>query len=103
MDVGESAELFIRAMAAGEGIVKNMVSATSDTFDYNLNNNNASVSVNVSDVPKNDDDNSAQNGNLADIESYLPEMHVTGNPFVVLLISVVFSMAFLGRNFSKKR
>ena len=103
LDVGESAELFIRAMAAGEGIVKNMVSATSDTFDYNLNNNNASVSVNVSEAPKNAEDNSAQKGNLAEIEGYLPEMHVTGNPFIVLLISVVFSMAFLGRNFSKKR
>ena len=103
LDDGESAELFIRAMASGEGIVKNMVSATSDTFDYNLTNNNASVSVNVSDVAKKSGGNVAQNSNLAEIESYLPEMHVTGNPLVVLLISVVFSMAFLGRNFSKKR
>ena len=103
LDDGESAELHIRAMAAGAGIVKNMVSATSDTFDYNLDNNNATVDVNVSEISKTDDVGRAHHGSLAEIESYLPEMHVTGNPLVVLLIALVFSMIFLGGNFSKKR
>ena len=100
LENGEHAELYIRAMAAGPGIVKNMVYATSDTFDYNLNNNNATVDVNVSEKPK--PDNVVSNRNI-DYSSYLPEMHGTGNPFVVLLISVVFSMIFLGGGFSKKR
>ena len=106
LDNGESAELHIRAMASGAGIVKNRVSATSDTFDYNLDNNNATVDVNVSEndeISKKHDVDTSQNGNLDEIKSYLPEMHGTGNPFVVLLISVVFSMIFLGGNFSKKR
>ena len=99
LDDGESAELYIKAMASGEGIVENMVLASSDTFDYNLDNNNASVEVNVSKKP---DENTNSNGNI-DYTSYLPEMPGTGNPFVVLLISVVFSLIFLGGNFSKKR
>ncbi|MBQ6351045.1 MAG: DUF11 domain-containing protein [Methanobrevibacter sp.] len=103
LDDGESAELHIRAMAAGAGIVNNMVSATSDTFDYNLDNNNATVDVNVSEISKTPDVGAAQHDSLAEIDGYLPEMHVTGNPFVVLLIAVVFSMIFLGGNFSKKR
>ena len=103
LENGESAELHIRAMAAGAGIVKNMVSATSDTFDYNLDNNNATVDVNVSEISKTPDTGAAQRDTLAEIEGYLPEMHVTGNPLVVLLIAIVFSMIFLGGNFSKKR
>ena len=103
LDDGESAELHIRAMAAGAGIVNNMVSATSDTFDYNLDNNNATVDVNVSEISKTPDVGAAQHDGLAEIDDYLPEMHVTGNPLVVLLIAVVFSMIFLGGNFSKKR
>ena len=99
LDDGESAELYIKAMASGEGIVENMVLASSDTFDYNLDNNNASVEVNVSKKP---DENTNSHGNI-DYTSYLPEMPGTGNPFVVLLISVVFSLIFLGGNFSKKR
>ena len=105
LDDGEYAELYIKAMAAGAGIVRNMVSATSDTFDYNLENNNASVDVNVSEhdeISKKPKDNISSNGNV-DYSSYLPEMRVTGNPLVVLLISIMFSMVFLGGNFSKKR
>ena len=102
LDDGESAELHIRAMAAGAGIVKNIVYATSDTFDYNLNNNNATVDVNVSEHSKKPANDVSSDGN-SDLSSYLPKMHGTGNPFVVLLISVVFSVIFLGGNFSKKR
>ena len=48
LDVGQKAILHIWALAMGEGIIRNEVSVTSDNFDYNLDNNDDFVLVNVS-------------------------------------------------------
>ncbi|WP_295113012.1 hypothetical protein [uncultured Methanobrevibacter sp.] len=115
LDKGESAELLIKAVATSKGIVKNAVSAISETFDYNLENNDDVSIVNVTEkekVPKNDtpklnNPNSSykiSNGDKIDGESLnLLKANVTGNPLVFLVISVLFSLVFVGGTFSKKR
>lgn len=106
LDNGESAELHIKAMAAGEGIVKNTVLSMADTFDYDLDNNSDNVLVNVTKNPKKEDykANSTSNSpNGDEMEVIIGENHITANPFAILVISFVFSIIFLGGNFSKKR
>ena len=108
LDNGESAELYIRAMAAGAGIVKNMVQATTDTFDRDLSNNNDSVEVDVDkkdEVPKHDDSNNtpSENNEINEMSLLIGKNHVSGNPFAILAISLLFSMIALRGIFSKKR
>ena len=112
---GESAELLIKAVATAKGIVKNTVSATTDTFDYNLDNNDDVEVVNVSekkDIPKKpiDKPKKSDSHNHIDydgeINDYNPNSlknNPTGNPLVFLVLSVLFSLIFVGDNFSKKR
>ncbi|MBQ6511204.1 hypothetical protein [Methanobrevibacter sp.] len=106
LDNGEHAELYIKAMAAGADIAKNMVVAISDTFDYDSDNNQDEVLVNVSEndeIPEKHLDKANSTPNSSALDVLIDENHITANPFAVLLISIVFLMIFLGRNFSKKR
>ncbi len=106
LDNGEHAELYIEAMAAGADIAKNMVVAISDTFDYDSDNNQDEVLVNVSEndeIPEKHSDKANSTPNSSALDVLIDENHITANPFAVLLISVVFLMIFLGGNFSKKR
>ena len=112
---GESAELLVDAIATGKGIVKNIVSATSETFDYNLDNNGDVEIVNVTEkdeIPKNPINKTPDGRNKEEIVKndenrvnnfILLESNVTGNPFVFLVLTILFSLFIVGNNFSKKR
>ncbi|MDO5860651.1 hypothetical protein [Methanobrevibacter sp.] len=112
---GESAEMLIKALATASGTVKNVVSVTTKTFDYNQENNKDESVVNVTEkenVPQNstkkfDNPNPHQNNPKKSennkVYGTLDKNHSTGNSFAVLLISLIFSMIFLGGNISKKR
>ena len=113
---GESAELLVDAIATGKGIVKNIVSATSETFDYNLDNNEDVEIVNVTEndeIPKkpvnktpnttNNNDEIVKNSEISVNNFSLLESNVAGNPFVFLVLSIVFLLMIVGNNFSKKR
>ena len=102
---GESARLYIKAIAMGPGIIKNTVSVTSDSFDYDLSNNHdfavvkvaKKALINASKDHKNED-NSMPENKLSTLEK-----HPTANPLALLVLSCVFSIIFLGGNISKKR
>ncbi|WP_296803694.1 hypothetical protein [uncultured Methanobrevibacter sp.] len=112
---GDSAELFIKAVATGKGMVENLVSVTSDTFDYNLNNNKDVAKVNVTennipnknstnDFNKSNPKNNVVNNNKSENNALgLLNKHVTGNSFVFLALSLLCSIIFFGGNSSKKR
>lgn len=102
---GESARLYIKAIATGSGIVKNTVYVTSDSFDYDMSNNRDFAIVKVS---KNNSDNSIDNPrnnyhNLNKNSGSILEKHMTANPFMILVSCMVFLMIFLGNGISKKR
>ena len=109
LEAGESASLLIDAVAAEEGIADNRVTASSDNYDPDLSNNDDFASVNVTeDKP----DVSKNSGNPKDIVNNdvpdemaekILEKNVSGNSFFILLISLIFSMVFLGGNFSKRK
>lgn len=99
---GESAKLIIKVIALGSGIVKNTVTVTSDTFDYDKSNNKDYAIVNVSDKPSNKVFDNPKNNLNGKGPSNL-EMHPTANPVLVLLICLVCSLIFLGDNISKRR
>ena len=102
---GESAILYIKAIATGAGIVKNNVSVTSDTFDYDLSNNNDYAIVNVTEKPVYHSLNGKNNpnNNLDDDHENILEKHATGNPFWNLVLVLVFSIIFFDGSISKKR
>ena len=95
---GESARLYIKAIALGSGIIKNTVEVTSDTFDYDKSNNKDFAIVNVSDS-LNKKSVPCENGNsLVNLEK-----HPTANPFLMLLVCLLISIIFSRSEFSKKR
>lgn len=96
---GESARLYIKAVALGTGIIKNKVTVTSDTFDFDKSNNNDYAVVKV--VKKNAP-NTPKHDLMKNSKSIL-ENHPTGNPFWMLVLSLVFSLIFLDSNISRKR
>ena len=107
---GESAKLIIKVIAASSGIIKNTVLVSSDTYDSDLSNNNDFAIVKVSEKSPNNNSNtkntnsntpkSNSNGNMP---SSL-EMHPTTQPFLMLVVSLLFSMVSFGvGNISKKR
>lgn len=98
---GESAKLFISVIAMGSGILNNSVNVTSDTFDYDLSNNNDFAMVNVTDKPLNKINISDNVNSVKKAQSIL-EIHKTANPIVVLLISLMFMIVFSGVKISKK-
>lgn len=96
---GQSAKLVIRVVAIGEGIIKNTVKVTSDSFDYDKSNNMNSVTVNVTEKPFDNlncpsDSNNGLKSNL--------EIHPTANPIAVLMLCLIFSLIFCGNDISKK-
>lgn len=99
---GESAKLIIKVVAAGSGIIKNTVKVTSDTFDYDKSNNKDSAVVNVTENPSEGVSNPGENGLNDDLPSVL-EIHPTGNPIVMLMFSLMFSLAFMANGISGKK
>ena len=82
---GETATLILNVVATSEGIIKNTVTVTSDSFDYNTDNNNDTCFVNVSKKP--------------DIKNITPPpkkevklpkfiLHRTGNPLSLLIVNI---------------
>ncbi|WP_458453653.1 hypothetical protein [Methanobrevibacter sp.] len=102
---GESAILYLKVIATGSGIVKNRVSVTSDTFDYDLSNNKDYAVVNVSDKPVDDLSDGIKTSikSLNKNNGFNLEKHKTANPFWNLILVLVFSLIFLSGNISKKR
>ncbi len=99
---GESAKLIIKVVATGSGIIKNTVEVTSDTFDYDKSNNKDYAIVNVTKKHSNDVSNPSKNNMNVKMPSNL-QMHQTANPFMLLVVSALFSIIFLGDNISRKR
>lgn len=106
LDNGEYAELYVEAMAAAAGVTKNTVYALTDTFDYDGDNNQDDILVNVSqndEIPKKQDEKVNSSTPSSQMDVLIDENHVTANPLVVLILSLMFSIIVLGTNFSKKR
>jgi uncharacterized repeat protein (TIGR01451 family) len=118
---GESARLYIKAVATGTGTLENQVSLTSDTFDYDMSNNNdfAIVKVVKKDSNKKSDSSgngksgssgngksgNSNNGNAGNDGSGLSNLqkHSTANPVAGLLIALSFcAVVFRKQNFQRK-
>ncbi len=112
LENGESATLYLDALATDEGVAENDVSVSSDTYDYDLSNNEDFASVEVSKRP-----DSPANISHVPVESHLEKniaannnwdklpykMIASGNPFVVLLLSLIFSVVILTKGISNRR
>ena len=112
LDFGESASLLIKAVATEEGISNNTIRVSSDNYDPDLSNNEDSAFVNVSrnsqKIPimhkkAKVDKHVFGKKFVNEIKKGLLEKNVSGNYIFLLLISLVFSIAFLGDGISKKR
>ena len=102
---GESASLHIRAIATGNGIVKNIVSITSDNYDPNLEDNVDYAVVKVDkkpQVPDNKLKNEKTKAMNSNKESVL-EKHPTSNPLAVLIVSLILSLKFVSISISKRK
>lgn len=99
---GESAKLIIRVIATGSGIIKNTVTVTSDTFDYDKSNNKDYAVVNVIKKPLDRLPNTSKGNLNTKLPSNL-EMHPTANPLILLMFSLLFSIIFSGGTILKKR
>ena len=108
LDAGESAVLKINALATSLDHAENEVSASSDTYDPNLRNNNDTASVDI--VENNNPDetpeketNTHQKEKSNSFSHSVLEKNVSGNPLMVIILLFVFSLgALYGNNFLKK-
>ena len=109
---GESATLLIKAAAGGDGISENKVSVSGDNYDPDLSNNEDNAIVEVSDIPQNTTkipENNEIIKNIigtkysAKVAHEILKRNVSGNSIFVLLISLIFTMVFLGKGISNKR
>lgn len=102
---GESASLSIKAIATGTGVVKNTVSVTSDSFDYDLSNNKDIAAVKIVKKTSKVIHNKSKVKNVRIPENKISnfKLHPTANPFFLLLVSCVVSIIFLSENIFKKR
>lgn len=102
---GESARLYIRAIATGAGILNNTVNVTCDTFDYNLENNKDYAVVNVTEKPVNISSNNTKvvKDKIDKRPLSILEKHPTSNPFWSLIVALVFSLIFLDGRILKGR
>ena len=82
---GESAVLFLNVIATSEGVVKNIVTVTSDSFDYNMSNNNDTCFVNVTKKPE---IKNITNPPKKEIKALKLRLHRTGNPLSLLIVSI---------------
>lgn len=112
LNYGESATLLIKAKANEEGISENKVSVSSDTYDPDLTNNEDNALIEVSAEPQNSTKiPKNQEISKSIIKTKYPEKianeilkkNVTSNSIFVLLISLIFTMIFLGNGISNKR
>jgi uncharacterized repeat protein (TIGR01451 family) len=130
LDNGKMANLYINALAKTAGKVKNTVSVSSDTFDHNKSNNVDKVVVDVAKKGKADKNDkkdkkdkkdeiikkpaetgqepkvfgsSSKTKEMVKMSKALSKQESTGNPFAILLSSLLFSLVFLAGNISKKR
>ena len=109
LDSGKSAVLKINALATNQGTARNNVSASSDTYDPDLTNNNDSTAVKIVKNKKHNDKNEKHRGSYDKDKSNgypesILEKYVSGNPFMLIVILFMFSLgAFCGNNLSKKR
>ena len=109
LEYGESASLLIEAIATEEGVADNEVSASSDNYDPDLSNNDDFASVKVSKNFLKDSKTPKTSKDLVDndvpkkVADKFLEKNVSGNSFFVLLLSLIFSIIFLGGNKSKRR
>lgn len=128
LDYGESARLFVKVIAAGSGIINNDVTVTSDSFDYDMSNNNDFATVDV-DEKVSDNGNPSQNDYLENDNPCPDENSIkndldcgkspqssdsvkkssialvenpTANPVLMLLVCLIFSIVFSGAKISKK-
>ena len=102
---GESASLHIKVIAIGNGIVKNIVSITSDNYDPNLEDNVDYAVVKVDkkpQVPDNKLKNEKTKAMNSNKESVL-EKHPTSNPLAVLIVSLILSLKFVSISISKRK
>lgn len=103
---GESALLYIKAIAAGEGILKNIVTVTSDNYDPSADDNKDFAVVNVTKKPDNSINTpmvEKQPLSLDKNHESILERHPTANPFMMLVASAIFSIIFLGGSISKRK
>ena len=112
---GEKTSLHLNAVAAKEGLANNRVSASSDTFDFNLNNNYVECVVDIIKnilVPDNIFDyglyhefkeNEFVHDGLDMVSKAGVEMKETGIPIGLLMVISLISLAFCGSNILKKR
>ncbi|MBQ2635480.1 MAG: DUF11 domain-containing protein [Methanobrevibacter sp.] len=109
---GESATLLIKAAAGEEGISENKVSVSGDNYDPDLSNNEDNAVVEVSDIPKNSTvvpknheitKNIIKTKYPAKAAYEILKRNVSGNSIFVLLISLIFTMVFLGKGISNRR
>lgn len=98
---GESARLIIKVIALGSGIIKNAVKVTSDTYDPDKSNNRDFAVVNVTKNHSDEKPSNSKNNFNEKAPSNL-QLHPTANPIVGLMLSLLFSIVFLGNNISKK-
>lgn len=109
---GEAATLLIKAAAGEEGISENRVSVSGDNYDPDLSNNDDNAIVEVSHNPQNTTKiptnhetakNIIKNKYAAKAAQEILKRNVSGNSIFVLLISLIFSMVFLGKGISNRR
>ncbi|MBQ9159840.1 MAG: DUF11 domain-containing protein [Methanobrevibacter sp.] len=112
LDYGESATLLIEAKANKEGISENKVSVSNDNYDPDLTNNEDNAVVEITNesqdnpiAPNNDEitKNVVKNKYHAKVAKEILERNVSGNSIFVLLISLIFTMVFLGKGISNRR
>ena len=109
LEVGDSASLDIDAVAGEPGVAANRVSVTSDNYDPDLANNEDNVTVNVTqnpkanNIPKNHHVTES-NKEIGNIYQSMLQNYISGNPLVMMIVSVVFLLLVpCGISFSKRR
>lgn len=103
---GGEADLKIKALANKSGVFKNEVQVTSDNYDPDLENNNDSVEVNVTESPN----KTSKKVNLDKKNIFKPKTAyknamaiTTANPIAIFLCCILASLVFSSGNLFKRR
>ncbi|WP_220607851.1 DUF11 domain-containing protein [Methanobrevibacter oralis] len=103
---GGEADLKIKALANKSGVFKNEVQVTSDNYDPDLENNNDSVEVNVTESPN----KTSKKVNLDKKSIFKPKTAyknamalTTANPIAIFLCCILASLVFSIGNLFKRR
>lgn len=103
---GEEAYLKIKVKANESGLFKNEVKVTSDTYDPDLENNNDSIDVNVTESLN----KSFKNVNLDKKSIFKPKTAynnimaiTTANPIAIFIFCILTSSLFVGNSLFKRR